>query len=109
MSLDLAASEWKLVYLPEAVVRHHPSTQRDSRYRQRLLVRNHLLTAGLRYSGRTVGRRGVSAVRAGFSRPAAWSGIHDAVISVAWASSRRHVMPPELEAAFLGDSTSLCR
>lgn len=104
VSLDLAAGGWKLVYLPEAVVRHHPSTRRDSRCRQRLLVRNHLLTAGLRYSALTVARRTISALQAGFSRPAAWCGIADAVISAPWALPRRCVVPAQLEAVFLDDT-----
>ena len=109
VSLDLAASEWKLVYLPEAVVRHHPSTQRDSRYRQRLEVRNHLLTAGLRYSGRTVGRRGVARSGPGSVAPRPGRGSTTPSFRSPGRRPAAGVVPPELEAAFLGDSTSLCR
>lgn len=115
VALDLAAGGWKLIYLPEAVVRHYPSSRRDSRLRQRLLVRNDLLTAGLRYSVATLGRRAAGAVEAAVRHSGVWSGIQDAVVSSPWALSHRRVAPPELEAAFVhsvasatapGESTS---
>lgn len=101
VALDLAAGGWKLLYLPEAVVRHYPSSRRDSRRRQRLLVRNDLLTAGLRYSAATLGRRAAGAVEAAVRHSGVWSGIQDAVVSSPWALSHRRAVPPELEAAFV--------
>ncbi len=97
VALDLADAGWKLVYAPEVVARHHPSTSRDVATRRRLLARNHLLTAWLRYppvlalSRSTRGGFGVGATaRAG----AAAAG------SLSWVAARRHRVRPDVAHAF---------
>lgn len=99
VALDLADAGWKLVYLPHAVVRHFPSDQRDVPARQRMLTRNEVLVAGLRYSG-----------RAGAGRLGRWARIPPSTArrsalatlkSGPWMISRRRPVRPEIEAAFL--------
>lgn len=48
VAYDLAEAGWAMMYLPTAVVHHHPSRLRDSIARRRLLLRNALWTAWLR-------------------------------------------------------------
>ena len=101
VALDLARGGWKLIYEPEAVVRHYPSPRRDITGRQRRLARNDLLTAGLRYSTRTVRRRALVAVRNAGGHAGACSGMADAVASAPWVLAHRHAVTAELEAAFI--------
>jgi GT2 family glycosyltransferase len=104
LSLDLADAGWKLVYAPQVVACHHPSRRRDITSRQQMLLRNHLLTASLRYSGRAVGRRSVQTLRLQASRPRTWPAASTALRSLPWALSRRHLVAPSLERAFTGSS-----
>lgn len=48
LAADLLTAGWRMAYLPEAVVCHHPSPARDPHARTRLLVRNALWFAWLR-------------------------------------------------------------
>jgi GT2 family glycosyltransferase len=101
ISLDLARAGWKLLYLPEAVVHHMPSTLRDSPGRQRLLTRNALLIAALRYSEPAIARRLGAAWREGRAGRPALGGIADALSSSPWVWSRRSPVSCRVETAFL--------
>lgn len=101
VALDLAAGGWKLIYEPEAVVHHYPSPRRDIADRQRRLVRNDLLTAGLRYSTRTVCHRALRALKTASGRAGAWAGVADAIASAPWALTHRRAVTAELEAVFV--------
>lgn len=100
LALDLAAGGWGLVYEPEARVRHCPSVRRDRAGRRRLLARNGLLTAALRYSSATLVRRAAQTGRLAATSPGARAGLADAVASVPWVLSRRRAVPAAVEAAF---------
>jgi GT2 family glycosyltransferase len=100
VAVDLAAAGWKLVYEPEAVVRHFPSPRRDANGRRRRLTRNDLLTAGLRYSARTVRHRAKTALRNAVDGVGSWPGIADAVASAPWALAHRRTVTTDLEAVF---------
>lgn len=52
VALDLVASGWQLRYLPAVVVHHHPSPNRDPDRRRRVMLRNRLWVALLRYPAR---------------------------------------------------------
>lgn len=101
VALDMASGGWKLVYLPEAVARHSPSTRRDSAGRERLVIRNDLVTAALRYSPATLGERTLNAVRNRWWRPSVWSAIGGAVSSAPWAVPRRRRVAAALERTFV--------
>lgn len=67
LTLDLAAVGWRLLYVPEAVVHHHPSPSRDPLRRRHLLARNSVLVATQRLATRTVAGRSLAAA-AGVAR-----------------------------------------
>src|SRR5579862_7053527 len=48
LAIDLCSAGWRMAYLPDAVVCHHPSALRDAHARQRLALRNALWCAWLR-------------------------------------------------------------
>lgn len=101
VSLDLAEGGWKLVYAPSAIAHHYPSVHRSSGHRRRLLLRNSLLTALLRYSPATVCRRGVQALRSAGRRPALWPALVSVVAAVPWALANRRAVSSRIEAAFV--------
>jgi GT2 family glycosyltransferase len=99
-ALDLADAGWKLVYLPQAVVRHFPSDRRDVAARQRMLGRNPILVAAMRYSGGGIAARVGELARR--HPTAVGRSARDGLASAAWAMTRRRPVAPEIEAAFLG-------
>ncbi|MBO0747428.1 MAG: hypothetical protein J2O47_03700, partial [Acidimicrobiaceae bacterium] len=101
ISLDLAEGGWKLVYAPGAIVHHYPSLRRDARLRRRLVVRNGLLTALLRYSRVTIAGRALQALGSGARSPGLWAGLAGAVASAPWALARRRTVSSTIEAAFV--------
>lgn len=50
VALDLLSAGWVIVYAPELTLHHHPSRQRDSALRERLIARNRAWTAWTRLS-----------------------------------------------------------
>lgn len=97
LALDLLAAGWTLAYVPELVVHHHPSTQRDSLRRRQLLLRNALWCAWLRRplaSAWQSTRRGLLQVA---RDPRLLRGVAEAVAGLPWALARRRVIPPSLE------------
>lgn len=48
LALDLAARGWRIAYVPELVLHHHPSAARDAATRGLMLARNRLWLAWLR-------------------------------------------------------------
>jgi GT2 family glycosyltransferase len=99
VSVDLAASGWKLVYAPELTARHRPSVRRQAGARSRRIVGNSLLTAALRYGGRSVAGRVAHAALAGDA--SAWGGLGDAARSAGWALARRRRVGAGIEEAFV--------
>jgi GT2 family glycosyltransferase len=66
VALDLAAAGWDLAYVPEVVAHHHPSVVRStSSARERLILRNGILTAVMRRPWRVVARRCWASASAG--------------------------------------------
>lgn len=58
VALDLAAHRWDLAYVPEVVAHHYPSSVRStSSARERLILRNGILTAVMRRPWRVVAQR----------------------------------------------------
>src|SRR6476620_11001670 len=48
LTLDLAAAGWRIAYVPQLTVHHHPSPHRDNIARQIIVIRNALWVAWLR-------------------------------------------------------------
>jgi GT2 family glycosyltransferase len=95
VAVDLAAEGWQLSYVPDVVAHHHPSTSRStSSARERLIVRNSLLTAVMRRPWREVGRRLGVAVSSG---PTGRSAVLAAVPRLVAALGERRRLPGAVE------------
>jgi GT2 family glycosyltransferase len=98
MGLDLATRGWRMAYVPELVVHHHPSTLRDAGGRRSLILRNELWIAWLRLPWRSVWRETGRALRAmaqaGRVPDALWSALR----GLPWALVHRRVVPQSVEA-----------
>ncbi len=95
LTLDLVTAGWRLVYRDDIVVHHHPSSGRSSAHRrQRLVSRNHVLTAVMRRPWRVVAQRTVTGLGGG---SAAALGVMAAVPRLPAAFARRSVVPSYVE------------
>ncbi len=100
ITLDLADAGWKLVYAANVAAEHHPSRHRDTPTRQRLLLRNHLVTAWLRLSARRALRRSAMAIMPTMHRPGTWAALYAVAIRTPWMLSQRHRIRAEVQLAF---------
>jgi GT2 family glycosyltransferase len=100
LAIDLAARGWAMVYVPELVVHHHPSLQRDTGLRRKLLARNAIWIAWLRLSWRTALRQTLRmldrARRAGILIATAV----DTLRGLPWALRNRRVVPLDVESMY---------
>lgn len=95
LALDLAAAGWDLVYCPDIVAHHHPSAQRNSRQRVRLLARNAVWVAWLRRPLRGAIRETLRALRTpGIRWPLLLLG---AARGLPWLARHRRVIPAGVE------------
>jgi GT2 family glycosyltransferase len=96
VALDLAAADWGLAFVPDLVVHHHPSPNRDPGRRAVQQARNRVVTAVLRRRWRTVG----AVVRdALWSGPVGRAGVRAALARLPRALRARRRLPPAVEAA----------
>lgn len=97
LATDLVAAGWEVRYVPDATVRHNPSTSRDHAHRQRRGVRNTLWFLWLRRPVRSAARRSWRLLRE--ARPgAAAGGLLEALAGAAWVTRHRRVVPDRVEA-----------
>lgn len=97
LAVDLAARGWWLCYVPELVVRHYPSPQRDATARRFLLVRNALWFAWLRRPlGSALACTLRTACMGGINRTKA-RGFASALAGLPWALRERKVVPWSVE------------
>ena len=99
LAVDLVRRGWRLVYLPDVVAHHHPSSQRDPAQRSRLEARNALWFAWLRRRGRGAAETTIRVLRHARRDPAARAGVREALRGLAWVVRERRPVSPELEAA----------
>jgi GT2 family glycosyltransferase len=96
MALDLLSRGWRIVYAPEVVTHHHPSTARNPRRRQMLLARNRLWTAWLRLPA---ARAVVESARV-LREAAAWdvhaAALGHALLGLPWALRHRRPVPADV-------------
>jgi GT2 family glycosyltransferase len=97
LAVDLAARGWWLCYVPELVVHHYPSPQRDVFARRVNLVRNALWFTWLRRPLTSVLRRTIRAACVLPWDPAARSGFAAAVAGLPRIWRQRRIVPPEVE------------
>jgi GT2 family glycosyltransferase len=97
LAQDLRTAGWQLAYVPDVVAHHHPGSVGGPRPgRDRLAVRNALLSTWMRRPAGTAARqtaRTVLARRDG----AAWGGLLDALRRAPLALRERSVLPPGVE------------
>lgn len=96
LSLDLVVQGWRIVYVPQLVVHHFPSLQRDAGGRKRLLVRNGLWLAWLRLPIGMALQESWRLLRSAAQERVVFAGLLDALKAIPWVIRRRKVIPPEL-------------
>jgi GT2 family glycosyltransferase len=97
LAADLAAAGWWLCYVPELVVHHYPSQQRNAIARRKHIVRNTLWVAWMRRPLSGALRRTLAVLRSVPRDRAALQGVAGALIGLPWALQHRRVLPPEIE------------
>jgi GT2 family glycosyltransferase len=98
VALALADAGWKLVYTPDVVARHHPSSRRETDRRRRLLVRNDLLTTWRHYPVAVAARRSLK--RIATIDVTLWPAVAAAARSAPWVAAHRRAVSPRVVAAF---------
>jgi len=97
LTLDLLAAGWELCYVADVVVHHHPSeASRDPSGRQRVMVRNHLWVAWMRYPWTWALKATARAAQAALIDQPSRSALGEALRGLPWALSRRRVVPSEV-------------
>jgi GT2 family glycosyltransferase len=97
LALDLATRGWSLRYVPELVVHHHPSPNRDAAFRRWHLLRNALWSAWLRRPLRSALRETVRLIRTSPHDRTALLGFSHALADLPWVLRQRRVVPPWVE------------
>jgi GT2 family glycosyltransferase len=98
LATDLAVGGWGLAYVDALIAHHHPSPDRDTGGRRRLLFRNQLWFTWLRRPLETVARHTAAAVHRCAVDPGLLPALSSAAGGWAWAVRRRRVVPPAIEA-----------
>lgn len=96
LSLDLAAHGWSVVYVPDLIVHHYPSAQRDTGSRKRFLIRNALWVAWLRLPLRLALRQSGRILRAAYREKILRAGFFGALRALPWVLRKRAVVPPDV-------------
>jgi len=99
VALDLAADGWRLAYVADLVVHHHPSRLRDARARRCFLLGNALWVAWLRRPAARALRTTVPLVATAWCDPVLARGFLEAAVGVAWVLRNRRVVPTRVEEA----------
>jgi N-acetylglucosaminyl-diphospho-decaprenol L-rhamnosyltransferase len=89
LCLDLATAGWSVIYAPDVVAHHHPSSLRDARARRRVTVRNALWSAWTRRPPGPALRSTFAILCQGGRDGATWQGIADALVGLPWALRTR--------------------
>ena len=99
LAVDLMSAGWRMAYIPDAVVCHHPSGARDVAARRRLALRNALWLAWLRRPWTSV----YEATRVWWTESrcdgALLRNATDALRGLGWILRARHVVSPNVEQA----------
>lgn len=98
LAFDILAHGWRIGYLPEVVMHHHPSSLRDSSARRRLLLRNAIWCAWLRRPAASAWRETVRQLRPMFRQPELIGVLLEVLRGLPWIWQQRRVLPSEVEA-----------
>jgi GT2 family glycosyltransferase len=96
LTLDLAAAGWRIAYVPQLTVHHHPSPYRDNNARQVVVIRNALWVAWLRLPPAWAFRETLRIRRRAPSREAWRGGLRQALHELPWVWRSRRVLPPQV-------------
>ena len=96
LTLDLVAAGWRLAYLPQLTVHHHPSPYRDNIARQVIVIRNALWVAWLRLPPAWAFRETWRIRRRAPSRDAWRGGLRQALRELRWVWRSRRMLPPQV-------------
>lgn len=99
LALDFAAAGWRMAYVPDVVVHHHPSALRDSSARRRMQHRNAFWCAWLRRRWRGAAHETWRLLRASARDAVLARGAVDALAGLPWALARRRAVPEAVEEA----------
>lgn len=97
LAIDLAMMEWKMVYVPQLRIHHHPSGQRDVAACRALLARNAVWTAWLRRPFASALRETGAILRGARQDRIFWRTCLDAARGLHWVAMRRRPMPAEID------------
>lgn len=97
LAADLAVAGWWLCYIPDLVVHHYPSAQRDAYARRVHLARNALWFAWLRRPLSSAMRRTVLLLHSARRDRAVLRGVGSALLGLPWVLRNRRVVPIEIE------------
>ncbi|RZL04278.1 MAG: glycosyltransferase [Rubrivivax sp.] len=96
LALDMAARGWQMAYVPDMVIHHHPSPQRDNRARCITVARNRLWIAVMRLPWAAVWLHTRAALKesraGGFLLPV----LKETLRGLPWAIARRQVVPTKV-------------
>jgi GT2 family glycosyltransferase len=98
LAIDLAERGWGLAYVADIVAHHHPSPQRDTEGRRRVVTRNALWSAWLRRRAPGALRRTSTLMRSSLKDPAGRAGVFEALRGLPWVIRERRPVSPRLEA-----------
>lgn len=97
LSFDLQAAGWRLGYVPDLVLHHHPSRLRDAAGRRRLLLRNALWCTWLRRPLLPMLRETLRLFATVLREPRLIHGAIDALRGLPWVAAGRRPLPEEVE------------
>ena len=99
LALDLSAHGWDLVYVPDLVARHFPSSVRDVTRRRQIVTRNSLWVTWLRGHPREVVARTGQTLRVARRDPVVRDALSSASAGMPWVVRQRRRLPRRVEAA----------
>lgn len=97
MALDLAECGWRMIYADDVVTRHFPSRLRDSRQRERLLLRNAIWVAWMRRPLRAACHETAIRLHEARIRKIFWPVALQVLVGLPRALARRKVISPAVE------------
>jgi GT2 family glycosyltransferase len=99
LAVDMASLGWSMVYLPSAIVHHHPSPSRDAVRRRVLLARNELWFTWLRRPWRSALRDTARLLQRAKTDPSVRRAAIEAARGLPWVIRERQVVPEDVEQA----------
>ncbi|HEV2611911.1 MAG TPA: glycosyltransferase [Noviherbaspirillum sp.] len=100
LTLDLAAAGWRIVYVPQLTVHHHPSPQRDNPGRQKIVLRNALWVAWLRLPAASAWAETRRLCRSAPSWQVLKAALLNAARELPWVLRKRRVLPQQVHSMF---------